>query len=335
MMQEVRTNEQGGFRIMEKMDLEALGKPLRDWKAEYDMLVEPHRPALWRYCRAITGSPWEAEDLVQETLLKAFAVLPQLWQPLVTKSYLFRIASNAWIDQCRKRRIPLDPLPDVEELSSEEKVDSVEVREAIELLVTCLPPRQAMIFMLMDVFQFTSRETAGMVGMTEGAVKAALHRARAKLKALQEKQEKEPAKGAGMTMLPESHKRVIEAYLEAFNRRDPQAIAALLDEQACVDIVHIAQEHGREYIEKYSLAEWAKDPHRMRAECHLLWGRPVVAVMTDAPEGEALYDLICLDVEQGRIVRKQDYYFCQDLLMAAAKELGIPAHPNGYRYVSN
>ncbi|MCK9907264.1 RNA polymerase sigma factor, partial [Frankia sp. Cpl3] len=74
----------------------------RTRQAQNDFLtvIEPHRAALWKYCRYLTGSPWDGEDLFQQTLLKAYAALSQMWQPVVPKTYLFRIASHTWIDHC-------------------------------------------------------------------------------------------------------------------------------------------------------------------------------------------------------------------------------------------
>ncbi|MGE6256912.1 sigma factor [Heyndrickxia sporothermodurans] len=64
------------------MTLEGLSNPLRDVKKTFDEMIIPHRPALWSYCYRITGSPWDAEDLVQETLIKAFSSLTKIWQPI-------------------------------------------------------------------------------------------------------------------------------------------------------------------------------------------------------------------------------------------------------------
>ncbi|WP_432767210.1 RNA polymerase sigma factor [Rossellomorea marisflavi] len=52
-------------------DLESLGSPLRDLEREFKEKIEPYRSDLWRYCRTLTRSPWDAEDLVQDTLLRA------------------------------------------------------------------------------------------------------------------------------------------------------------------------------------------------------------------------------------------------------------------------
>jgi len=162
---------------------ESLTAASRALHKQFAEVVEPYREELWRYCRMLTGSPWEGEDLFQETMLKAFAMLTQLWHPLVPKAYLFRIASNTWIDQCRKRRVSVEWLNEGEEPAPIE-ADPVEVQEAVEALIEQLPPQQAVVFLLMEVFGFTAPEVAGMIHATSGSVYATLHRARAKVKAL-------------------------------------------------------------------------------------------------------------------------------------------------------
>ncbi|WP_408009698.1 RNA polymerase sigma factor [Pseudalkalibacillus sp. A8] len=75
---------------------------------QFEKEIEPFKQDLWNYCRYVIDTPWEGEDLFQETLLKAFAMLSQIWHPLNTKAYLFRIATNRWIDECRKRKIKVE-----------------------------------------------------------------------------------------------------------------------------------------------------------------------------------------------------------------------------------
>lgn len=89
---------------MEIDTLQALGRPVEEARRAFLRLIEPHRPDLWRYCLRLTGSAWDAEDLVQETLMKAFARLTW-WEPVDARPYLFRIASNTWIDGLRRQRI--------------------------------------------------------------------------------------------------------------------------------------------------------------------------------------------------------------------------------------
>src|SRR3954469_7348389 len=71
---------------------------------------EPLRPELYRYCRHLTRSPWDADDLVQDALARAFVTLGCLHQPLDNpRAWLFRVASNVWLNRVRDRReLPME-----------------------------------------------------------------------------------------------------------------------------------------------------------------------------------------------------------------------------------
>ena len=78
---------------------------LKAWRRYLDVLV-PFRPELYRYCRSLTGNPWDAEDLVQDTLIRGFGTLGSMHQSIDnTRGYLVRIAKNLWIDQTRHRKV--------------------------------------------------------------------------------------------------------------------------------------------------------------------------------------------------------------------------------------
>lgn len=208
---------------MDKAHLHDLSKPMREMRKPFLELVEPHRQRLWKYCLRLTGSPWDAEDLFQETMAKAFSRLAFFWQPLEARPYLFRIASNAWIDEvCRHRTVP----EDLEELPQPSLADpdQAEVREAMETLIGLLPPRQRVAVLLVDVFDFTAAEVGAMLGLTEGAVRAVLHRARTTLRT------QGPAvPGWEPQRLSVQARHVVDRFIDAFNRRDPEGIVALMD----------------------------------------------------------------------------------------------------------
>lgn len=186
-----------------------------DIESDYDFLssIEPHHSDLTRYCRMIAGTPWDGDDLLQETLIKAFKSANQLRKHPAPKAYLFRIATNAWIDHCRKNKIRLDTYYE-EKLPDPNETLQFEVREAIETLVHQLPPKQVAVVLLIDIFGFTANAAASMIDTTEGAVKAALHRARRKLKALKERSD--PSSKCASEL--------VEVFLEAFHKRDPLAV---------------------------------------------------------------------------------------------------------------
>lgn len=79
-------------------DLYAQSRTLR---RKFEELIDDCSQDLWKYCLALTRSPWDAEDLSQDTLLKGFAQLNYLYQVVNPKAYLLRVASNLWIDRHR------------------------------------------------------------------------------------------------------------------------------------------------------------------------------------------------------------------------------------------
>lgn len=316
-------------------DLQALAQGAWDLKKRFLEFIEPYRTDLWRYCRSLTGCPWDAEDLVQETLLKALSSLGQIWQPLFPKSYLFRIATNTWINQCRRnQRIQFTVFE--EELGHADQAEEQNrfaVYESIEWLVRKLPPKQACTVLLIEVFRFTSKETAEMLGSTEGAVKALLHRARKNLESWQQNGMSESDANSVSAQKGESpmiNQQVIDRMIETFHQRDPDAMAMLFAENAHNDIVHVGQEYGRETIRKYSIRDtfdhWTSE---LKAHFQVLWGRPVLIVLIDTATGWQLKSILYLETEGDSIVYKKEYYFCEDLLDEAAKELNVAVHDRG------
>ncbi|WP_334075998.1 MULTISPECIES: RNA polymerase sigma factor [Paenibacillus] len=162
-----------------------------------------HHQALRQYCRALAGSPWEGDDLVQDTWLKVWSALQRgVQENRITRAYLYRVARNAWIDRNRKKTLPLVEQP-LEELQHP-NADPMEVWMAMEILVQQLAPGQRTAFLLVDVLKYTAAEAAELTRSSEGAIKAALHRARAKLKKRVEDKvgDQKPAQAKSLTPLP-------------------------------------------------------------------------------------------------------------------------------------
>ncbi|MBI4547833.1 MAG: sigma-70 family RNA polymerase sigma factor [Ignavibacteriae bacterium] len=316
---------------MEKPEnLENLERSINELRNNFVSLTEPHRPALWRFCLRLTGSAWDAEDLVQETMMKAFARLAYLGQVLDMKAYLFRIASNSFIDQIRKTKILPEELEIAAEIPNETEKRPAETREAIEILVKTLPPRQRVIVLLSEVFDFTAAEIATMMETTEGAIKAALHRARTSLKAATtEQMTSEGQTRTGITPpLP-----IIERYIDAFNKLDPEALLALLDPSVVNDIVGDWEEHGKEQMKKFSLHYWVLDKTPKWVEYGIFEGRPVLfGFRKTARHEKTLSEIITLNIADNRVISQKWYFFNVDMIHYAAKLLGVPAETHGYRF---
>jgi RNA polymerase sigma-70 factor, ECF subfamily len=143
-------------------------------------IYEPLRSDLYRYCRHLTRSPWDAEDLCQDTLARAYVTLGQLGEaPPHPKAWLFRVASNHWIDQMRRRRA--EAPREIEREAATAAVEPIATREALGTLVSQLSPQERVAVVLKDVFDFSLEEVAESLSTSANAVKAALHRGRGKL----------------------------------------------------------------------------------------------------------------------------------------------------------
>lgn len=307
---------------------ETLPDDVRRLRARFEAEVEPHRADLWRYCRGLTGSPWEAEDLVQETLQRALGKLAGIWQPVSARAYLFRVATNAWIDRVRREgRWRWEEVGEDAATAEPDAELRVRAHEAVARVVTLLPPLQRVVFLLCESLGFRAREAADLLGSTEGAVKAALHRARVRLASA------EPtARSAPGPLEPDA---LVRRFIAAFDARDADALAALLHEDAVTSIVGSADEFGREVSRRQSLAEWAAEPGRQWAEWWEVEGRRVVLALAEAAGGRGLLTVIDLERAGEMVVAQRNYYYCPELLEELAGALGIPALTHGHQYAGS
>jgi len=305
-------------------EIARLAPTLRAAYQEFLTSIEPHRSDLWDYCYRLTGSPWDAEDLVQESLMRALARLSLVWQPTNARAYLFRTASNTWIDHVRTTGVSIAALEGMARERGSQP-DSAESLAALDYLASSLPRRQAVIALLVDVFDFRLREVAEMLGSTETAVKGALQRARATLRAAAAPTDR-PRPSAARTV-PDSF---TARYIDAFNRRDPDAIAALLSDDCVVDIVGVGENRGRAFAREDGLRQWAADQLPQRAEAGEFADAHVVLVFAPGDGGEErLHRIDRLTVADGEVLRLRTYFYTPELLAVAGEALGSRAarHP--------
>lgn len=308
---------------------DGLTEQVRHARRVFEAEVQPLRDALWRYCHGLTGSLWDTEDLVQETMQKAFAQLGGVWQPLNTRAYLFRIASNAWIDHWRREVHGelIELTPDL--VAPDTGVDvRIQAHEALSRMVRLLTPLQRAVFLLCDTLDFKAPEVASLLGTSTGAVKAALHRARRTLAgSAPANEEPERARFSQQAMEP-----LVEKFVAAFDARDPDAIAALMDEAAVTTIVGSAVEFGREFSRTNSLAEWAAEPERQWARPGVVHGRDVLFILASVEDSTCLYSVIELTHDGSRIRAMKNFFYCPELLQHVANDLEMPALTHGHQY---
>jgi RNA polymerase sigma factor (sigma-70 family) len=194
--------------------------------------VEVFLPKLKLYCRTLAGNEWDAEDLLQEVLTKAHRSLQQMPDRNINQAFLRRIAKNAWIDHCRKQQVLGISAVFDEDVHQNSSIAANEmlIRESLELLADQLNPRQMVLILLIDIFQFRASEAAKLLHATEGAIKEGLKRARHRLQALVSKSEEEGAKkkehsiNKKLQSDPVITKEVFEQFLSAFRAGDAEGI---------------------------------------------------------------------------------------------------------------
>src|SRR5262245_49961447 len=129
--------------------------------------VEPLRPELYRYCRHLTRSPWDAEDVVQDTLARAFVTFATMSEPPQSvRAWCFRVATNLWLNRVRDvREAPtrdgVVPQPSVAPAPRD-------AREAGGTLIARLSPQERAAVVLKDVFALSLDEVAATLATTTG-----------------------------------------------------------------------------------------------------------------------------------------------------------------------
>ncbi|MEZ0228164.1 MAG: sigma-70 family RNA polymerase sigma factor [Planctomycetota bacterium] len=299
-----------------------LTKSVRAVRMQFIDQVEPFRDDLFKYCRSLTGSVWDAEDLVQETLLRTFAKLGEVhWDVARPRPYLFAVATNAWTD--RKRRDEPASLPESWDETAPEVPARAEVREALLELAAALPPQERAALLLKDVFDFSLEDTARALRTTTGAVKAALHRGRARLG------ERSPLKQSKCLVSD----ALVDRFIDAFNARDLDRLTALFLEDATADVVGMVHEEGREQIRNGSLHHTLmEEAGNSRAERRVYRGETVIVLVYTKDGVTAVEDVLRFVERQGALESLRYYYFCPELLAFVARELGLPVRTNGHRY---
>ncbi len=212
--------------------------------------------ALRKYCLSLAESAWDAEDLAQDAWLKALGG-PRFGEHPNAEAYLLRIAKNAWIDRARRgaklsRILRAERPPEAEEAGG----GTLEIEAAFRALAEHLPPLQRAAFLLRDVLGYSSAETADLLRVTEGAAKAALHRARKNLPRVREELEngEEPASDVqpGLT----AYLRAIAA---AYESGDAEAMLVLFRAIDSEPAAAIGMLHSRRL--RASVSRQAGAPH--------------------------------------------------------------------------
>lgn len=314
---------------------------------QLDPRLLEHRRELTGYCYRMLGSSFDAEDAVQETMVRAWRGLGDFEGRSALRSWLYRIATNVCLDQLsgrQRRALPMDiagnPYPPVEASlagrrpgtawvepvldrqvlpedgdPAEQAVAKESIRLAFVAALQHLPPRQRAVLILREVLRWKAEEVAQLLDTTVASVNSALQRARATL--------------AGVGGVPEPRKplgaderELLERYVDAFERYDIDAFVRLLHEDATQHMPPFEMWlRGREDI-----GTWMRGPGAKCAGSVLLPleanGSPAVAQWRPREGGgHEPWALHVLEVEDGRIVHISSFL---DLDAGLFAKLGLP-----------
>ena len=229
--------------------------------SDLSLELEDYRVELTGYCYRMLGSSFEADDAVQETMVRAWRSLDRFEGRSTLRSWLYSIATNVCLTllQGRKRRaMPMDlaspasavetfrpaPLPErtwVQPIASERAIpadgdpaDLAVARETIRLAFVAalqfLPPRQRAVLILREVLRWQAAEVAELLDTSVASVNSALQRARATLAA------KDVAAGGSSEPMDAQKQALLERYVDVFERFDVEAFVALLHEDATLSM---------------------------------------------------------------------------------------------------
>lgn len=313
---------------------EALRHELKAGWHRFLDLIEPERPLLHGYCVRLTRDLWDAEDLVQDTLLRAFGTLGKIDYDVASpRAYLLRMATNAWIDSLRRKETAAAFVP---EPPAEAPMPgtSREVRDAGAALLSRLAPQERAAVILKDVYEYSLAEIAECLGTSEGAIKAALHRGRGALR------EPEPR---AMPARERPSEGLLDEFVARFNAGDPAKLAALMLEHGTVELLGCAYASGPEGLKNDN--NWFKGAleghpewpahfrfESQRAERIDFEGEPVILRFRTRRGKEALEGLVRIEELEGKVQRVLEYSFCPDTVRVVGETLGLDVRTGLYRY---
>jgi RNA polymerase sigma-70 factor (ECF subfamily) len=316
---------------------------------ELDPRLLEHRRELTGYCYRMLGSSFDADDAVQETMVRAWRGLADFEGRSALRSWLYRIATNVCLDQLsgrQRRALPMDlsgspwqpveaslaarrpgtawvePVLDRQVVAedadpAEQAVQRESIRLAFVSALQHLPPRQRAVLLLREVLRWRAEEVARLLDSTVASVNSALQRARATMAAVGGEAETEP--------LDDVHRALLERYVDAFERYDVEGLVALLHEDATQHMPPFAMWlRGRADIGTWMLGPGGKC-RGSRVLPTLANGAPAFAQYRPrAGGGHEPWALHVLEVRAGRVAHISSFL---DLDNDLFRRLGLPAEP--------
>jgi RNA polymerase sigma factor (sigma-70 family) len=295
----------------------------QDRREELLALAGGLRPDLHRYCARLMGSVIDGEDVVQDTLVRAFVALQDLKEAPPLRPWLFRIAHNRALDLLRGREVrmaePIDAAADVADPAQPDSLEMLMRKEAVKTAVSRfaeLPALQRSVVILKDVLDESLIEIAALLDLSVDAVKGHLARGRAHLREI----------NAHARRLPDARRTsaAVARYVALFNQRDWVGLRSLL-----ADDVKLHQSLHPLRVGRADVGLF----FTLYAEIDGAWlapawleGREVIAVFEDRADPKPSY-IMWLEWRDGRISFIRDYRYVRYVTADAELTLAPEAKP--------
>jgi len=288
------------------------------------------RPELHRYCARLMGSVIDGEDVVQDTLVRAFVALEDMTKQGLEETpplrpWLFRIAHNRALDLLRGRAVrmtePIDAAADVVDQANPDPVEMLMRQEAVKTAVSRfaeLPTLQRSVVILKDVLDEQLTEIAALLDLTVDAVKGHLARGRARLRQINAQ--------AGPLSDARPASAAVARYVALFNQRDWDGLRALLADDVKLNQSTYPPRAGAAEVGMF-FTIYAKFEGVWLAPAWLE-GREVIAVFEDRADPEPSY-FMWLEWRDGRISFIRDYRYARYVVADAELKLAPDAKPGG------
>jgi RNA polymerase sigma-70 factor (ECF subfamily) len=278
-----------------------------DLRDQFEHLVSKLRPKLHRYCARMTGSAVDGEDIVQDTLMKALAALPNVGVVDNPGGWLFRIAHNTALDFLRRRaRGPLmQPGEELERIAAPDTPDQDhEIATMSFSTFMRLPALQRSAVILKDVLGHSLEEVASITGASETAAKSALQRGRVRLREIA----REPAH-VSLTMLSDVMRARLTIYVDGFKSGDFDSVRAMLADDVKLDLVAKLRKQGKSEVGEYYTAYAAAK--RWAYTAGVADGRPAMVVYDRNVSLETPAYFVALDFVGDRVVSVHDFLYAR------------------------
>jgi len=304
--------------------------------------AEAMRPELVGYCYRMIGAYAEAEDAVQDTMIRVWQGIDRLHHRSALRSWVYRIATNVCLDKLRsakRRALPMDlsgaaaaveepkdnlpltawigPIPDASGDPAALAMNKESIRLSFIAVLQLLPPRQRAVLILNDVFRWSAGQTAEAMDMTVGAVNSALQRARATMKQARLRSE------ALRDVDADVDGRLLDGYVEAFEQYDLDRLLSLFREGASLSMPpYTMWVQGTTDIASFYRATRSHCEGSRLVPVRANGGCPAYAQYVPAGRDGALvpWSLHVLEIQDGRIAHI--HHFIDPSLVA---KFGLPA----------